>query len=107
MSEDTSYRQVVAWLVALNGPQKGRDFPLRVGDNVIGSSPECEVVLGGEMMSPRHALIRCFRDDTFQIFDLGAPSGTVLCSQSVSHAELINCDRLELGTVVLKFKSIY
>ena len=100
-------RRLVAWLVVLTGPQKGADFRLYEGDNVIGSSPECDVVLIDAMISPRHALIRCFSDYTSQIFDLGSATGTMLASQAVSHEELIHCDRLGLGAVLLKFKSLY
>ena len=36
---------VVGWLVCLEGPDRGHDYPLRAGTNAIGRSPSMEVCI--------------------------------------------------------------
>ena len=49
---------VVGWVVAIDGPYKGMDFPLKTGRNFIGRSPEMDISLDDKTISrDRHAVI--------------------------------------------------
>jgi hypothetical protein len=52
-------RPVVGKLVVVKGELKGEQFDLREGDNQIGRSTECDVVLASMWISRAHALMRC------------------------------------------------
>jgi hypothetical protein len=98
---------VVGWLVALDGPQQGEDFRLRDGQNLIGADPAVDVRLQGEAIAARHASLR-HRDGVFALTDLDSVHGTFLNDATISIARetLVDGDRLRIGTVTLKFKSL-
>lgn len=98
---------VVGWLVALSGSQKGEDFRLREGQNVIGSSPGLEVTLGDPAVSSRHASLR-YKDGVFLLTDLDSTNGTFVndSSEPVARVELKDNDVVRIGEIALKFKRL-
>lgn len=50
---------VVGWLVAMQGPERGRDFRLRAERNFVGRGPENDVVIAGDprVSRLRHAIV--------------------------------------------------
>jgi Inner membrane component of T3SS, cytoplasmic domain len=99
---------VVGWLVALNGPQKGEDFRLRDGQNVIGSAGGLEVTLLNDLaISAKHASIR-HRDGTFSLTDLDSTNGTFLNERAdaIAREDLKDGDVIRVGEVTLKFKCL-
>ncbi len=52
-------RVVVGKLVVIKGDLKGEEFEVREGENQIGRSPECDVVLPSMWISRNHAVLRC------------------------------------------------
>lgn len=98
---------VVGWLVALTGDQKGEDFRLREGQNLIGSDSTSDVVLGDSTISGKHASLR-YKDGKFFLTDLDSTNGTFLNEQtdSVAREELKDNDVVRLGDVRLKFKCL-
>jgi hypothetical protein len=52
-------RAVIGKLVVVKGELKGEQYDLREGDNQIGRSNECDVVLPSMWISRAHALMRC------------------------------------------------
>jgi len=98
---------VVGWLVALNGVQKGEDFRLREGQNVLGSAPGSDVQLQDAAISAKHASIR-YKDGAFSLTDLDSTNGTFLndSQEPIARETLKDNDLLRLGEVSLKFKCL-
>jgi hypothetical protein len=98
---------VVGWLVAMNGPQKGEDFRLRDGQNIIGSASSAEISLNDPAVSGRHASIR-YTDGVFSLTDQDSKNGTYLNDSTVKVAreELKDNDVIHVGEVSLKFKCL-
>src|SRR5579862_8729811 len=66
---------VVGWFVALTGEQKGEDFRIREGQNIIGSAPDADIVLRDSAVSSKHASLR-YKEQKFFITDLDSTNGT-------------------------------
>lgn len=99
---------VVGWLVAMNGPQKGEDFRLREGQNIIGSGSGLEITLLHDLaISSKHASIR-YRDGVFSLTDLDSTNGTYLNDRTdaIAKEELKDNDLIRVGEVSLKFKCL-
>lgn len=104
--QEEEFKPVVGWLVALNGPDKGHDFRIRDGKNVIGTAADVDVVVTDQYMSSRHAVIR-HEDGIFVIVDLDSTNGTYVNEQRCSKEEIIDNDTIRFGRTSLKFKSLY
>jgi len=98
---------VVGWLVAMNGDQKGEDFRLREGQNILGTSPDADVILKDGSAAARHASIR-YKDGTFFLTDLDSNNGTHLNDgeQPIAREALKDNDVIRIGELVLKFKCL-
>jgi len=96
---------VVGWFVALNGEQKGEDFRIRDGQNIIGSAPDAEIVLHDSGITGKHASLR-YKDQKFFLTDLDSTNGTYLNDRSdpIAKEELKDNDVIRIGEVSLKFK---
>ena len=68
---------------------------------VIGRHPSCDVVVGDETVSRRHAQL-FFRDGGWIVQDLQSTNGTRLNGQYVGRCRLRPGDRLGLGDKVLQ-----
>ncbi len=98
---------VVGWFVALTGQQKGEDFRIREGPNIIGSASDADIVLRDTAISPKHASLR-FKDQKYTITDLDSTNGTFLNDRTdpIAREELRDNDVIRIGEVTLKFKSL-
>jgi pSer/pThr/pTyr-binding forkhead associated (FHA) protein len=98
---------IVGWLVALDGPQQGEDFRLHDGQNLIGADPAVDVRLHGAGIATRHASLR-HRDAVFTLTDLDSVHCTFLndTPTSIARETLVDGDRVRIGTVTLRFKSL-
>jgi hypothetical protein len=96
---------VVGWFVALTGQQRGEDFRVREGPNIIGSAPDADIVLRDDAISGKHASLR-YKDQKFTITDLDSTNGTYLNDRSdpIAREELKDNDLVRVGNVTLKFK---
>src|SRR5262250_112390 len=68
---------VVGWFVAMDGEQKGEDFRIRDGQNILGSGSEADIVIRDATVSSRHASLR-YKDQKFFLSDLDSTNGTFL-----------------------------
>lgn len=107
LSERPTPRNLVGWLVALDGEQKGEDFRVRDGQNIVGSAPDCDIVLRDETISGKHASLR-YKDGKFYLTDLDSTNGTFLngSNEAAARVELNSDDMVRFGGVTLKFKSL-
>jgi hypothetical protein len=96
---------VVGWFVALTGEQKGEDFRIRDGQNVIGSASDADIVLRDTTISGKHASLR-YKDQKFFLTDLDSSNGTYLndARDPIAREELKDNDVVRIGEVSLKFK---
>ena len=98
---------VVGWFVALTGEQKGEDFRIRDGQNIIGSASDADIVLRDTAISSKHASLR-YKDQKFFITDLDSTNGTFVNdgNDPVTREELKDNDIVRIGDVTLKFKCL-
>jgi hypothetical protein len=98
---------IVGWFVALTGEQKGLDFRIREGQNIIGSASDADIVLRDPAISGKHASLR-YKDEKFTITDLDSTNGTFLNDRTdaIAREELRDNDILRMGDVSLKFKAL-
>ncbi len=98
---------IVAWLVHVAGPSKGRDLRLGSGTLRVGSSRDCEVPLGGdEYVSSRHAEILVERTGV-RVRDLQSRNGTFVNGERIRESMLADGDRVRFGTTELVFKCVH
>jgi pSer/pThr/pTyr-binding forkhead associated (FHA) protein len=77
------------------GQMRGITFKLHPGTNILGRSPECNVVLETDIVSRKHARIR--NDEyALSIEDLGSSAGTYLDGERV-----VRMQPLDLGSVII------
>ena len=104
---DKRKQPVVGWFVALTGEQKGEDFRIREGQNIIGSAPDADIVLHDTAISGKHASLR-YKDEKFTITDLDSTNGTFLNDRTdpIAREELKDSDVVRMGDVMLKFRRL-
>jgi hypothetical protein len=98
-------RDLVGWFVALNGSQKGDDFRLYNGKNVLGTSADCDVVITDPYLSAKHCTLR-HEEGTYTLIDLDSTNGTFVNQKKITKMELIDNDTVRLGRTDFKFKSL-
>ncbi len=94
----------MAALVALEGPQKGREFPLKDAA-ILGRSSECEVCINDPTVSRHHAQItRTARGWVIQ--DMGSSNGTILDEKKINAPTPLRDQALiTAGQNVLRFST--
>jgi pSer/pThr/pTyr-binding forkhead associated (FHA) protein len=92
-----------AWLVLKTGGQAGRQLSLKRGNNTIGRSHECDVVVEEGTVSGEHARIR-FENGQFVIYDLASLNGTFVNGRRTQRQLLMDNDEIRLGQLRLVFK---
>jgi hypothetical protein len=103
---------IAGWLLILNGKQKGDDFRLREGKNVVGTEATSEVRINDEHISVKHATVTCKRatDTTgaYSVVDLDSTNGTFLndSKERISREELVDNDTITFGTTRCRFKCV-
>lgn len=84
------------FLEILQGPDRGKKFPLE-GDVInIGRHAQCEIVLNDVEVSRRHLKLSRIGSG-WEIDDLGSTNGTWLNNQRITKQMLFPGDRIEIG----------
>jgi len=96
---------IVGWLVVMEGAQKGDDFRLRDGQNILGSGDGVDVQLRDVAVSAKHASIR-YKEGVFALTDLDSTNGTFLNGEPAAKEPLKDSDMIRVGEVLLKFKCL-
>jgi hypothetical protein len=98
-------RDLVGWVVALNGTNKGDDYRIYDGKNVLGTSADCDVVITDPYLSAKHCTIR-HENGTYTLIDLDSTNGTFVNQKKVTKMELIDNDTIRFGRTDFKFKAL-
>lgn len=96
---------VVGWFVAMTGDQKGEDFKVREGKNIIGSTMEAQIVLQDSTVSGQHASLR-YEEGKFYLTDLDSSNSSYVNDKKIAREELKDNDVIRFGDVTLKFKCL-
>lgn len=91
--------QVRAHIVA--GPIKGATYILQPGDNTIGRTSGCSIVLTNPQLSKRHAMITV-GENKVELVDLGSSNGSFVNGVLVKKKTLQNGDKISMGPFVLE-----
>lgn len=82
----------------------GRAYPLKTGENLIGRSPEADVLISHPSVSRRHALV-VIEDGAAYIEDLGSTNGTIIEGKPATARTRIGPGmRIRLGEVTLRLE---
>ncbi|TPV94943.1 MAG: FHA domain-containing protein [Myxococcales bacterium FL481] len=91
-------------LVVHQGPDRGREYTLAFGANVVGRGDAADVPVRGRAVSRRHACVEV-RDEGVFVVDVGSKNGVFVDGQRVAPGRrgtrLEDGGRIELGDVVL------
>ena len=102
------FNPAVGWLVALTGPDKGRDFRLVVGKNLVGRDDEAHVRLSDAgQISRSHATVYYYpKVNEFYIEDHSS-HGTYLNGKPIiQRTPVANMDRIEIGETTLLLRAL-
>lgn len=109
---------VFAWLVVMDGPDKGRIHPLQPDTTTVGRLPNNDVTLPDDAVSGQHLKIRIDpqeeQEDQFLLIDLASSNGTYVGARAtyrnsdsrVYRHVLQDGDYLLLGETTLVFKRV-
>lgn len=90
-------------LVVLSGSAVGTLVPLDISELTFGRDPGCDVRLGDDGVSRRHARLVAQPDGAWRLEDLGSTNGTSVNGEPIERRVLQEGDRILLGHTVLKF----
>lgn len=93
----------LAWLVPLDGPQRGTLLRCGGGQH-IGSGADCDIRIQDAAISGHHARLSMDAEGRFYIHDEGSRNGVFVNGERVQFRELVDGDRLQLGRTRLCFK---
>ena len=91
------------WLVALEGPESGRRFPVTGAAFAIGRGAGSQLRLAGQFVSRNHALI-VFQNGQYILRDRNSTNGTYVSGRRVGEYILRPGDRIQIGPSVLEFQ---
>ena len=83
----------------------GVDHLLRGGDLVIGAGDECDVILVGENVAAKHALVENIAGLYF-VVDLGAPAGILCRGQRIARKRVVSGDEIVIGEHRVTFRFV-
>ena len=93
------------FLMAVNGPEAGKQYELVQGESVLGRHPDCTIVVDVGAVSRHHCRISV-SDSKCVIHDLKSRNGTFLNEESIQGASLLSDgDRVRICDVIFKFDS--
>lgn len=106
-SKKVSHGAGVHKLAALNGPMKGKKFPLSSEHILIGSDPEANIPLLDMLVSKNHAELLVKTDGSCWVRDLESRNGTFINGIKLApntERLLKNNDRLAIAQFELRFE---
>lgn len=98
-----------AWLVMLNGPRRGRLYPLKAAGVNLGRVPPNDILIDDDAVSRFHARIlaeQLVDHLQFYVHDLASANGSFVNGQRISQHPLRDEDRLTIGQTTFVFKQL-
>ena len=90
------------WVTIGSGEAKGVTVRVEGERFVVGSAPECHLVLRDEGVAPLHAYFETLPDGRVVLHDLGSPGGTAVGGRRIEEPALLEGDEeIRLGEAVL------
>lgn len=86
-------------------PDGVRRFPVEKSESLIGSQPDCDIVLPYTGVAQKHALLR-FDGSALRIEDLGSRKGLLVSGKKVRESALEVLDEIRLGNVTLLVEDV-
>ena len=102
----TSEREIVGWLLVMEGAQKGTDFRIYSGANSMGAGADNDIVVTDEYLSSRHATIR-YEDGHYFLVDNNSTNGSYVGEKKITKYELIDNDTIRLGRTQIRIKCLF
>lgn len=106
VSDDAKVDPVVAWLVAVEGEDKGKSYPLVTGRNSIGRSFDCSVDLTDKSVSRKAVTYVIYEPNKNQFFIQVTENKTLVYingNLALENKELHNRDLITVGNTSLIF----
>lgn len=97
-------KPIVGFLYSISRTGVGEYWPLHIGQNIIGNSSDCDIILGEGTVSQRHANLHINKmkkpeKTEATISDLGSTNGTLVNENSVSVARPVECGNGDIITI--------
>ena len=96
---------LMAWLAITAGPQKGKTYQIKDGDNTIGRDPDSDLALEDQGVSRSHAMIKA-QDGVFLLMDLGSRGGTRMEGKALKSRALKPGGVIGVGQTQLKLVDV-
>lgn len=94
-----------AWLVSLEGTDKGKDYRILKEKTSIGKQDDSDIVIKRNFISRNHAVLT-YEDQKFVLTDLHSTNHTYVNEEKISRRILRDDDRIKFGETVYKFKCL-
>jgi pSer/pThr/pTyr-binding forkhead associated (FHA) protein len=94
-----------AWLVSLEGPEKGKDHRVLKERISIGKQENSDIVIKRDFISRSHALL-LYENHQFTLSDLHSTNHTYVNGEMISKKTLKDNDIIKFGDAVYKFKCL-
>lgn len=85
----------------LTGSQAGQIVPLKVGYNIVGRSPSCQIKLASNSVSKEHASILLTEDGKVILTDMNSRNGSFVNGLRVQNQKLNSGDKLTFHDMVV------
>lgn len=103
ISEEGKTTYVAVPYLVMKIPSGKKKFLLAEGKNVVGRSPDCQIIINEKGVSREHFAIHV-KGQIFTIEDLGSKNGTFLNGKNIKSAELKNGDEIIAGECNMIFE---
>jgi hypothetical protein len=94
-----------AWLVSLEGSDKGKDYRILKEKTSIGKQESSDIVIKRDFISRNHAVLT-YEDQKFVLTDLHSTNYTYVNDEKISRRILRDNDRVKFGDAAYKFKRL-
>jgi uncharacterized protein YegL len=96
----------LAWLVGIEGRDKGRKYEINTAEAVLGRGTDADLRLDDDEVSRRHAKIVKQGNGRYTVVDMASTNGLKVNGSKVLTSEIRDGDTLEIGSSTFMFKSI-
>jgi hypothetical protein len=94
-----------AWLVGVEGTDKGKDYRITKEKTTIGKSEGSDMVIRSDFISRNHAIL-VHEKDKFILNDLESTNHTFVNDKKISRRILKDNDLIKFGEALYKFKCL-